>query len=329
MEKNNGPRVLPKYTREALKDYVQFSKSLVTDASRQFYKREPLYREIELIKSEMDDVRAKLRTLRDDQQLLIRQLEALRRDKAATRSGHSDREMMAQIHANNVALNDFVARLKNLMDSHSVKRKLLEEGTPDDKAMVGTIQKLAVEFEAGLVQKYGGVDITGLKPVQIVKSVLKATAPCDAAEGLRRQGELTKALCAGIPVAIGTYQMRRFLVRDLYFSKDWKPYAPTGAAGDALGGAGHAMTLVGFDDIEGEPHFIFRNSWGKGTEAALPVAESCAISEAVIFVDSGSSVKSSEQGVSEHEAWAKASVSHLRTQASRLARTGWVTAVAR
>jgi hypothetical protein len=226
----------------------------------------------------------------------------------------------------NQVLEGLVSRIESVSNESRSLKKLIGSGTESDRKLSCEFPREASHFEADLIRKHGSVDLTGIEPI-VLHSELGSS--CSPAKAEKRRRQLVRALCAGIPVSIGTPSMSKFLLRGGLRSKAWSSYAPSGVSGD-VPGQGHAMTLKGFQDINGVPHFIFRNSWGQGSEAALPVTETCAIDEAVLFVDSQKPVKAAPGTVapamSERDAWLSGDDEALRHFSSQRYRAGMLEA---
>ncbi len=312
-------KIVPRYSLEALLEYREFSKGLVAEASCQYYEREPLHLEESSIKTSISDRRRRFNEAMDEQGRLFIKLDNLAPDDTSGRQTLLSR--VRELNRQLEDLNQSIRKLLGQLDAISVK---LRAGVSGDQALSCRITESSKDFEQRLILKHGGVDTSGIRPLVLFTGLNGKERSCDAAEGERRTRLLTRAICAGIPAAMGTYSMKKFLLRDRDLRTPWKPYAPTGAAGDVVG-SGHAMTLQGVEDIQGVPHFVFRNSWGRGTEAALPLSEGCAIDEAVVFLDTDSP----SSGTSEWDAWQAPGDDALRLQSSRLFRAGFLSATLR
>jgi hypothetical protein len=306
-------RIVPKYTSDALREYKQFSEDLVGQSSCQYYDRESDHQRIGELEREYASLQNQFKSLQAQQDGLFRKL-----DSGCRQPDESGRPPLEQIRALNNVLESMVNGMERVSKESRDLKKLMSEGTEGDRQLSCEIPRKAGEFESELRRKYGSVDLSGIEPLVLYSELGKASCTPEKAEQRRRQ--LLRALCAGIPVSIGTPSMAKFLVRGGLRANKWETYAPSGASGDAPG-QGHAMTLKGFQDINGVPHFIFRNSWGWGSEAALPVSETCALDEAVIFVDSDKPTKAAPgtvaPAISERDAWISGNDDALRQFSSQ------------
>ncbi len=311
-------RIVPQYSWDALVEYRQFSEDLVGQSSCQYYERETDHQKIGELEREYASLQEQFKLLESKQDGLFKKL-----DSGCRQPDETGRTPLEQIRELNQVLEKVVTRIEaNSKESRALKNHL-KDGTVGDRQLSCAIPRSAEQFEKELIRKYGSVNLSGIEPLVLYSELGQSSCTPEKAEQRRQQ--LMRALCAGIPVSIGTPSMSKFLLRGGLRSKNWAPYAPTGSAGDTPG-QGHAMTLKGFQDINGVPHFIFRNSWGHGSEAALPVSETCSIDEAVLFVDSDKPTKAAPGTVapalSEGEAWLSGNDDALRQFSSQRFRSG-------
>ena len=90
--------------------------------------------------------------------------------------------------------------------------------------------------------------------------------------------KLENFLCLGIPIAVDLKLGFDVEVRESGPEPAWKKVVVEGSF------PLHSVVLQGFERREGKEFYVFRNSWGTGSELRIPASKLCDFAEAAVLL---------------------------------------------